>query len=457
MSQISPRFCPQCNSPVASGQRFCPNCGAVLPSEPISPTVAAMPGNQSGQYGVPRTELASQPPPPPPSTSPDYMTPPPSTGPNYAMPSSSSYPSYPGQTPVPAPPSPYTSYPPQTPYVGGAIPPYAPQSNAQPKKNSKALLFAIIAGVLVLVLVVGGIAAAVLASHSSKNNNNTAGTTTGGNTGSGSGSSSGNSGSSGSLTQSEQLNLSVTYSSVIMTFTSVQQADNFSDDSYITQPGVVRVNFKEQNTTTNPSFYTYIDAFRLILPDGSTVVAPINSQSDIGPDQSVTRTNWVDFPVASKVDLGKLTLQLGASGEVTMAVPLNPSADLSKYQPKTYTPKASTNYAGLSWTVTSVVVSLSADGNQAKTGDEYVTVNLTVSNPTGNDFFGFDYMRLQSSGSTVTATDGSQGNEPGQVSAGTTNVKGSATFLMPNTDTSFTLIFLAQDQISQTSTTFTLS
>src|SRR5262249_27993752 len=151
------------------------------------------------------------------------------------------------------------------------------------------------------------------------------------------------SGGSGSGTSSSQdlNNLKIIYSSDEMTFTSVQEAPNFKDDTYTTgylakSNNYVRVNFKEHQLEGHFSLFSYRTVFHLLLPDKS-VIAPQQSQNYLGPELDVVRPNWVDFPTNASVDLNQLTLRVGADDEVQMDIPLKSGADVSKYQPKTAT------------------------------------------------------------------------------------------------------------------------
>lgn len=170
----------------------------------------------------------------------------------------------------------------------------------------------------------------------------------------------------------------------------------------------VRVNLKEQGTAQDGSFFDYMESFHLVLPDKS-VVALENSQSDTGPDQAVVRTNWLDFGTDAQVYLTKLTLLVGASGEAQMNIPLQSGADLSSYQPKTTTLNKPFLYAHMNWTLVSATTALSFDGNQAKTGQIYITLNFRTDNNSNYEFFAFGggFMRLQSGSTVVSPDDGS--------------------------------------------------
>ena len=178
------------------------------------------------------------------------------------------------------------------------------------------------------------------------------------------------------------------------------------------------------------------------MPDAS-IIAPSNAKYDEGPAAGVSQNNWIDFPAHTQnIDLSKLVLRFGSSSENQMNIPLVAGADLSKYQPKTVSPNALFQYAGLNWTLTAATESLSANGQQASTGMVYVTVTLKAFNATANNFSAYpgDYIRLQSGESksppsdfTIPASIASQSNGSGTVS-----------FIIPQGNTSFTLLMLAQ-------------
>lgn len=484
MTQASPRFCPNCGTSVPEGQRFCSNCGTSISPNANSPTAAAnsnqiyaaspntqnspaygstvlSPDNQSYQ---PQTGLSGSSPYPsttPTSGDPVYLQnstgrnlPPPPPPESLMQPSQQA----PYTPPYQAQPSSYYSS--TTQQSAPALPDYARVQKRSPLRRLMTLIIVL----LILALIVGGflVLRSKLGSTSKNTTSNNPGgqstsVTGGGGTPTAGSRQNATSTSTSGVLATESLNLMVTYANDNLTIVSVQQASSFPDDTSATQPGVVRINIQEHNPTTQAGNFLYSDVARLILPDGSTILAPDSEQNPIGPDASVSRTNWIDFPVTTQVDLSKLVLRLGTPTENQMDIPLSPNANLSKYQPKTVSPDVKFQYAGLNWTVTSATASLSDNAKQASQGMRYVVVTLSVDNPTSNDFSAYwgDYIRLKS-GST-TSSPSADTNFPTGFPAGSAGTTGSLIFLMPQDSTSFTLILLAQNSsppISQATANF---
>jgi hypothetical protein len=239
-----------------------------------------------------------------------------------------------------------------------------------------------------------------------------------------------------------QLNETVHFFGVDITVVSAQQSQTFLDDSSSSATGMVRLNLKEDNKSTSSARFLYSDEARLILPD-KTSVAPVNEQQFGGPDAGVSRTNWLDFPVSTSVKVSQLTLQLGKDTEAQETIPLTGKASLAQYQPKTAQPNVATQYAGLTWTITSTTVSLGFKGQQADKGMQYVDVTLKVDNPTSQDFRGYygDYLRLKS-GDATSAPSGDT-TLPLSFAAGSSGGTGDVIFTMPSGSTSYTMIFLS--------------
>jgi zinc-ribbon domain len=443
MAQVPPRFCPQCGTAVPAGQRFCSNCGVTMDADFGKPTSASSLDPRHSQYPDMQTQLAADSipmqggaaPPPPPAQS---FTPPSAAQPPYG-----NYATEPAQSSYVQANSAYGQQ--QAPAVQ-PIPTYAkPQ-----KDSSKGVLGQIGCGVLVVILLVLAVCGVSgffayrwvsgLASSTSVSSTNT-----------------GNSTPANSITPtivpvSLKMSAAVTYSSVAITLGNVQEASSFTDDANANSPVLLRVNMTEHNPTASTIFLFYSDNFRLLLPDGTSVV-PVSEQNSGSVDQSVNRQNWIDFPLASKMDISTLTLQIGAPTEAQMKIPLTANVDVSKYQDKTISPNSSFQYAGLSWTLTTVMSSLSAGGKQATTGNRYITVTLKADNPTTSDFFLFaDTNTRLSAGSLVSPPTSNTFND---IAPGTTGTIGTITFLVPQNSSSFTLTMLAQPNTTPPATQVT--
>ncbi len=476
MAQKPAQTCPSCGAPMAEGQRFCTNCGSTIGPEANNPTVAA---SQSAQAAFPAranlAEFTSA------ATVPDTDQPPSRSGTIYDQG---------GITPPPPPPPPYTHYTPGSPGSPQGYPqnpgsspggpqnypqnpnrvPDGPQSYpqnpgsspnytaapvvgayqqvpayAQKPKRSRGCL---ITSIILLVVLAAGIGGFLfLRSRPSTNTTNSnSNSNSNSNNGSTSGSANGVTPTT-SVSSSEQLNLKITYASVNITIVSAQEASSFSDDSSSRgTAGVVRVNLQENNTTANNPGYLESDAMLLVLPGGNTVQAS-NEEQGVSPDAGVNRPNWFDFPLNNQASLSQLTLRIGTASENQMSVPLQPNANISKYQDTTGSPNTQFQYAGLSWTLKTATLSYSYNDKQATTGNLYAILTFSVNNATANSFVDFpsDFMRLQAGGNTVEPESGT--TMPVEIASNAT-ASGIVAFLVPQGTTSFTLVMLAQPNSS---------
>lgn len=480
MAQSSSRFCAQCGSPIEAGHRFCTNCGSTTSVESNAPTALATSDQASVQslsspgaavppvnlHAPDSTRMASNftpitPNRPVPGDTPVIY---PMETPNVAGVTYSTVPTTGSRfythgadgeiIPPPPPPDSYISPSEQTtptPYYAPPMPGSSPiPPYAQSPKRSRGCV--VVSVVLLLLLVLGGTGVYFAVRHGAANSNkngngangqqNTA-NSGGGNTPSSNGSTP--SGSGGTTTAgmpvTEQLNLKFTFSSIDITLVSVQQASSFSDDSSTAQGGV-RVSMKDSNPTTKSAPYAYSDVVRLVLPDGS-VVPPSNEKNFEAPAAGVSEDNWIDFAVTGQnIDLSKLILRFGTPSENQMNIPLVPNADLSKYQPKVVTPNTTFQYAGMNWTLTSASESLSANGQQARTGMVYIIVTLKAVNSSASDFNAYpgDYIRLRSGYITAAPIDFTF---PLSVASQATGM-GTVSFPVPQGSTFFRLLMLGR-------------
>lgn len=393
MVQSLTRYCPRCGTSVPVTQMFCQNCGA--------PTDAKM------------VKTANQPtsaviPPPPP--------------PNSFAPSQAAYSQQarPAQVDLP------------------------PPAYARPQKNASGLKRSGFGAVLLLLLVVialgtGGFFAVRLLGSRLSGDAHPYLNTPGGQ----------------APITTTPLNTTVTYASVVTTIVNAQQATSFPNDNGA--PGLLRLNLREQNTNTpekslvlSTVSYTYADAFHLILPGGKSI-APLDSQLVTGPEQGKSQSGWVDFPLSPTVKVSSLVLRLGTDSEAQMDVPLTGHAALGQYQPSQVSVGKQAHYGSLLVTLSSATGEFSYGGQQASKGMRFLVVALSLANPSSSDVIANppDYLRLQTDGA-LTAPQGST-TLPTSLAANTSNATGEAAFLVPQNETAFTLLLLANDSTGATS------
>lgn len=470
-------LCPNCGTQAEPGQRFCAECGALLGQEANKPTELAADSRISQANTVMQDDASSRPVSPAPlSQAQQGMAP---TAPMAGAAANGSAGA--SQTPAPAPT--WSTVPMSVSHVygdtteGNLVPPPPPETYVSaprqavapgtigvpdyaraPRRSRGCLITSI---VLLLVLALGGFGTYYAYTHyfSGNSRQGPGGSTPGaqqspGNGGStpvANGSTPGNTtpGSSngsptGSGPTSETLNLAFTYASINYTITSTQYSSSFTDDTSVTTG--VRVSFQENNTGSRGNNFLYSDVFRLVMPDGSKV-PPGGALHSIAPTAQTTDMNWVDFPVPSAVDVSQLQLQVGTASEQQMLIPLKPGADLSQYQAKSSSPNATFQYNSLTWTITSATRSLSVANTQATNGNVYVTVTLKVVNSTSNDWSGYygNFIRLKAGGATSQPT--SDSTLPTSVPS-QSNQTGTVIFLVPQGNTTYTLIMLAQPNAS---------
>jgi hypothetical protein len=417
MAEQPLRSCNYCGSPLDATQRFCSNCGSTVIDDAITPTAMSFQNEHTNTQPNPGVESSLPPPPPPPT----YGEPYPQTQQEY-QPTPNVY-----QSPTPG------TY--QAPLPSYAVP---------TKDSSRSVLRQMGCGLLVVILIIlalcggsGYLAYRWLGSTTqSISTSDTVSTTSQNNT---------QETPKVSPPVVTTLHTSeVVYASVQMSITDVQQAASFADDTSTSSgTDILRINFNEKNTSAQASYYYYSDMMLLQLPDG-TSVHPSAGQNGSGPEASITRTNWVDFPVSTKIQPAQTTLIIGKSTESQITIPLKAGIDLSKYQPQTVAinkrlqPESA---APSSWTITNVTRQTSYNAKQVAKGSVYIVVALTVNNGSSDTVYPFpdDTMRLQS-GATKSQPDVS--TLPSNIAAGQTNVQGECAFIMPDDSTDFTFIFM---------------
>lgn len=426
MAQTSPRTCRNCGASLLSGQRFCSNCGTLAEEGTSNPTT---PSNEdfSPVPDMPTISANNPLPPPPPQLSSgerpftqysDMQ----SYSPEVIQSSQSA------QTPPPL-------------YQPQPTPDYAkPQSS-----SAVPLLRRLGCGLGVLIILflalcgTGGYFAFHAIQNALKNasgsSSNSDGTLV---TGGGYGSTA----TSGNATTTP-INETITYASVTITILDAKQAQRFSDDmSGNASSGMLRLDLKEQNATSVQPYYFYSDILRLILPN-QNILSPLNTQVDLLPDKSTTRTNWIDFAVPTTTNVTQTTLQVGSDTQAQISVPLTGHADLSKYQAKTATIGKAGQYGDLKWTIKTATRSWSNQGKQATKGMYYLFLDMSVDNPSSNDYSADweSFIRMSGGGSTSPADSGSA-NIPITFKAGSSGQDATVAFLVPQTASSYTFILL---------------
>lgn len=440
-------FCPQCGTPVQGSPRFCTNCGATIEIHANSPTLAVSqtpltppagsgaevpppPGTLASGSIYPNSNDRSLPPPPPPPPIYNPYTSNPSNGPQ----------SY-SQTTLP---NSYTPPPVATPPQAGA---YQVPEYARKPKGGHGCVTASIVLLLILVLGIGGYV--LIHSLAFKNNTSASNTPISGTGNPATSTNQGNTPTTGtSATSTVQLNLQFTYASVNITLLSAQLAQQFSDDNNTTASsgGIVRINLRENNSTSHNPNYVESYALLLLLPGGTTVQAR-NEQVGSSPDPGVNRQNWIDFPLDSPIALDQLTLRVGTQNQYQFDIPLRANADISKYHDKTSTLGNQFKYGNLNMTLKSATLSYSYDDQQATAGNRYVILTLAAVNTTTTttSIYPSNTMRLQAGGNSIEPD--STFTIPYDLS-GNTSGSGVVAFLVPQDATSFTLVLLAQPNVT---------
>lgn len=427
MSQVSGRPCPACGTQVSAGQRFCSNCGTDM-------TISG----PASQYGVPG------------ASSPQQMSP--YGQQQQQVPPYAQAPGAFGQQQLPSYQQPQQKTNPIAEALGAMgllffLRRYRP--GYQARRQSSGCCGCLVA--LVILLAVFGTPAYFYyranpnavnqiknqIQQSSNNANNT---------------------SDGSVPTTQPpittatINQSVTYAGVAIAIESAQQSTAFIDDTSTATNGMIRVKFKETNNSGQNASYFYSDVAHLVLPDKSSV-APVNSLQSGPPQNGTVRENWLDFAAPTSDKINQTTLMLGTDKEAQISIPLTGKAALSAFQDKTVNPNAPISYDSMNWTLQSASETLSIPGKQASTGMRYVILTFKVNNPTSNNIvIGFtdEYMRLKAGGITTSSVSTTL---PLYANANTTGVTGTVTFLMPDNNTAYTLIFLAVQNYSNVQAT----
>ena len=241
------------------------------------------------------------------------------------------------------------------------------------------------------------------------------------------------------------INATVNYASVNITIINAQQATSFADDTSITAQGIVRFNLHAVQSDVNNVYFTsapsfvYPETFVLLLPGGSKVT-PGGYKDGNGPARGGDQTNWVDFPASTSLKVDQMTLQIGKDTEEQIQIPLTGHANLSQYQPKQSNPNLRVQFGSVFWTLKTVTWKLSDSGTQVDKGIRFLVLTFSLDNPSADadNSYPADYIRLQYGATIITLEQAVIGN----AAAGTTNVPGLVSFLVPQNTTNATFILL---------------
>jgi hypothetical protein len=241
------------------------------------------------------------------------------------------------------------------------------------------------------------------------------------------------------------INTTFTYASVDITILNAQQATSFADDHDTPAQGVVRLNLYAVQSDANNVYsvsapmFSYPETFALLLPGGNKVTT--GGYKDLtGPARKGEQTTWIDFPAPTGMKVNQMILQIGKETEEQLQVPLTGHADLSQYQPKQSTLNLRVAFGSMFWTLKTVTLKLSDSGTQVDKGKRFLVLTFSLDNPGTEGYSAFppDYMRLQYGGTTIALDQAVIGD----AAAGTTNVPGLVSFLVPQETTTATFILL---------------
>ena len=230
------------------------------------------------------------------------------------------------------------------------------------------------------------------------------------------------------------------YAGLDFTIVNAQYSTSFANDGIQSSSGVVRLNMKVANKSTDQINIVYYDIARLLAPKLSPI-APTNVSLSVGPKPGTSESGWIDFSVSSALQLNTLQLQLGSTtlGESLVTIPFTGSFNASRYSNRTSPQNLDMNYYFpyndphlLIYHLTSVDIRYSYRGMQAKAEQQYYVLNFRVDNPNGTNVspgYGYDYIRLSFNGGPIHPPVDS--TLPFGFNAGANRVGGRVVFLGP--------------------------
>ncbi len=243
------------------------------------------------------------------------------------------------------------------------------------------------------------------------------------------------------------------YAGLDFTIVNAQYATSLADDGIQSGSGVVRLNMKVANKSTDQINIVYYDIARLLAPKLSPI-APTNVSLSVGPKPGTSETGWIDFSVFSALQLNTLQLQLGSTtlGESLVTIPFTGPFNASRYSDRTSPQNLDINYYFpyndphlLIYHLTSVDIRYSYRGMQAKARQQYYVLNFRVNNPNGTNVspgYGYDYIRLSFNGGPIHPPV--DNTLPYGFNAGTNRAGGRVVFLGPAGLKAITIDFLVQ-------------
>ncbi len=241
------------------------------------------------------------------------------------------------------------------------------------------------------------------------------------------------------------------YNDVDVTVINAQYAAFFPDDDIHQGKATVRLNVQVANHTSDQINIVYYDVAHLIGPN-TNPLTPTNMQLSIGPKPGTSEHGWLDFALPNKqVQLNTLTLQLGSTAlnEALVKIPCGGAFNASQYANHTSPQTTTVAYTffghTLMYHLTSVETRFAYQGVQCKAGQQFYALNFKVDNVESGDIspgYGFDYIRLVSSGNGLPPIDNSL---PYTFNAGVKGVSGHVVFLAPMSMKRLTLGFLSQN------------
>src|SRR5437763_163441 len=118
------------------------------------------------------------------------------------------------------------------------------------------------------------------------------------------------------------------YAGLEFTLVNAQYATIFTDDDIHSGSGIVRLNMKVANNSSDQINIVYYAIAGLLAPKLSPI-APTNVSLSVGPKPHTSATGWLDFSVSSPLQLSPLQLPLGLTtlGKTLVKIPLSGPAN----------------------------------------------------------------------------------------------------------------------------------